>query len=396
MRLLSLATPISKEDFRVLDRIEDRLYESIEGLHLVGEAASEEDLRRSGLPEGFWSLWQHWDGMSLLNAELRISSAAEIADASDEARGAGLIGPEDHVIGEYGTILLVVPADPWEEGADVVAVEEDGQRSPFASTVPKLVLGVMAELAVLYDEWGEARDRLFGEDGELRPNAERRFLRRRLDFDPDAPFPRYRLAQLLRRNGEEVAARRELDLVLRRAPNFAWAHFERGRVLAHLGDQSKMAKKAFASAAELVEDEGMRAYMLAWEASVSEGEERERLVSAVSKLYPEFANSQERGAREALEDGDPLHARECLRLGLVLAPAHLGLLSLRADVEQAAERFEVVLDDERRQIREAEARQREDRERQKAEAQAAKQSASESGANEKRGGKERRDRKRGR
>ena len=314
----------------MLDRIEDRLIDAPEGLHRLGEPASEAALAEAGLAEDFAGLWERWDGLELGNGEAQFYPLAKHAQASAQAREQGLLHDGDRVIGEQGSALLVLPADPWAEGGEVVSVEDDGQRAPLASTLLKLTIGLVAEMALLYDEEGEYHDELFASNGALRPKAERKLLRRRLDFDEDAPLPRYRLAQLLRRAGEARGAKGELERVLICAPEFTWAYFELGRTLLDLGATTEAARN-FASAAERADDPGLRAYFMAWQARASEGEPRAALAAKLLELDPGFVAAQEAGLREALEHGDP-QARDLLGLGLAVAPTHVGLLSLRSVV----------------------------------------------------------------
>jgi hypothetical protein len=321
------------------DRIEDRLRDAPLGLHQVGEPADPEALARAELPEEAVVLWRRYDGLGLGNGEARLLSLAESELATSEAKDAGILREGDRVIGETGLALLVLPADPWAEGGDVVMVEDDGERAPYASSVIRMVIGMLAEMSVLYDDEGEYRDGLFDEQGELTAKAERRLLRRRLDFDEDAPFPRFRLGQLLRRAGELRAARSELRKVLHRAPEFAWALWELGRAeleLAGSDDDPERcrinARESFAAAAEKTEDRSLRALFLAWQARASQDSERERLARAVLELDPAFVVTREAAVREAIEDGDPERARELLELGLAIEPRHLGLLALRGAI----------------------------------------------------------------
>jgi tetratricopeptide (TPR) repeat protein len=233
----------------------------------------------------------------------------------------------------YGRDDLVLCRDPWEEGADVVLVDESGQRGPYASTAIHAVLGVLAQLSVMLDEGGEYRDEIFGEDGEVVPKVERRMLRRHLDADEDAPLPRFRLAQLLRRAGEAAGAKRELELCLRRAPEFCWAHQELGRAWLDLNELDR-ARKAFDEAVELAGDESLEAYFLAWSALASEGEARERRAAEVVKRDPGCAAAQEAGAREAMEDEAFERAKELVRLGLAVAPKQLALLEMRRQLRK--------------------------------------------------------------
>lgn len=369
------------------DRIEDRLRDAPLGLHQVGEPADPEALARAELPDEAVVLWRRWDGLGLGNGEARLLSLAESEVATQEARDAGILREGDRVIGEAGLASLVLPADPWAEGGDVVMVEDDGERAPYASSVLRMVIGMLAEMSVLYDDEGEYREGLFDEQGVLTAKSERRLLRRRLDFDEDAPFPRFRLGQLLRRAGELRAARSELRKVLHRAPEFAWAHWELGRAELELSatagldrrpaddeDEEEVrgreqgrsrergrgredvrvrgddpahcrsnARESFAAAAEKADDRSLRALFLAWQARASEGDERERLARAVLELDPAFVATRETATREALEDEDPERARELLELGLAIEPRHLGLLALRGRLAQGLPTPETIV-----------------------------------------------------
>ena len=327
------------------DRIEDRLRDAPLGLHRVGPPASEEALARAELPEEAAALWSRWDGMDLGNEEVRLLSLADQARATQAAEAAGILASGDRVVGELGLALLVLPADPWEAGGDVVLVEEDGERAPYASSVIRLALGLVAEMSLLYDEEGEYCEGLFDEFGALEVRAERRLLRRRLDFDEDAPFPRFRLGQLLRRGGELPAARAELRKMLQCAPEFAWGHWELGRTELELGERAEdpeprgkeRAQASFAAAADKTQEPHLRALFLAWQARASEGEVREALARQVLGLDPGFVAARRQAVREALEDEDLDRAREWLELGLVVGPRDLELLQLRARVVKELE-----------------------------------------------------------
>ncbi|MBK9755291.1 MAG: hypothetical protein IPO88_17650 [Nannocystis sp.] len=339
-----------------LDRIEDRLRDAPEGLHRFGSPADPDALRQSPLPPAAQLLWAQWDGLELAAGALTLWPLAEIVTATAELRAAGSVAADDVPIGERDGELLVICADPHAEGADVVLVEEDGERLPHSASVDLLVLAMLGEVAVLYDEEGEYQEQLFGSDGELTRAAERRLLRRHLDLDPDAPLARFRLAQSLRRAGELRAAAGELRQLLRRAPEFAWGHHEHGRVLLGLGGPQGPgdALRAFTRAAELAREPGLQAHFLAWACVAAEpgstvpaskdrskhGDRGERatptradLAARVLACSPEFVRAQESALREALEREDLVRAEEALRLGLAVVPGQLGLLSLRPALE---------------------------------------------------------------
>ncbi|MDC0718972.1 hypothetical protein [Nannocystis bainbridge] len=374
---------MSEERRRVLnnlDRIEDRLRDAPEGLHDVGGPASEQALAASGIDPDLALLWGTYDGLDLAGGEARLYPLADHAGATEAAAEDGRLRPGDRVIGERGRDLLVLVADPHAEGADVVLVEEDGERLPCASSIDRLVLALLGEFSVLFDEDGEYQSDLFGDDGELTPAAERRLLRRHLDLDPDAPLARFRLAQSLRRAGELRGAAQELRQLLRRAPEFVWGHLELGRVRqgeGKLGD----AVAAFRKAAERATEPGLRAHCLALACLALSGKserpgpsgqapkdmseapgpseqapkdmpekpglsrqdakadaERAALAAAALTHNPMFAAAQEAAVRDALEREDAAAAAEQLALGLAVVPGHLGLLTLRPAVAELAAR----------------------------------------------------------
>lgn len=334
----------SEERGRVLhnlDRIEDRLRDAPEGLHSAGPPAAAAVLAACGLDPDRALLWATYDGLDLAGGECRLLPLGEQPRATADAAADGRLRPGDRVIGERERDLLVLCADPHAEGADVVLVEEDGERLPFASSVDRMVLALLGEFAVLFDEDGEYQDDLFGDDGRLSVAAERRLLRRHLDLDPDAPLARFRLAQSLRRAGELRGAAAELKQLQRRAPDFLWGHHELGRVRLAEG-RPRDAAAAFRRAAALAAEAGLRAYCLAWaclslRSSPADESAARELAAAALAAAPDLPASLEAAARDALEAEELAAADEQLRLGLALTPTSLGLLSLRGPLEELRE-----------------------------------------------------------
>ena len=60
-------------------------------------------------------------------------------------------------------------------------------------------------------------------------------LRKFIETQPDAPFPRYALALELKGKGDSAAAAAELQDLLRRAPDYLAAHLQLGMLLQTLG-----------------------------------------------------------------------------------------------------------------------------------------------------------------
>ena len=302
---------------RALDRVEERLHASPPMFHRPGRPASEAALQSCGLPESAAMRWRRFDGIELATGEAATHAAA----------AEGLLEPGDTVIGERGRDTLVLPADPWAEGAEVVVIDDEGERAPEASSVAHLVLGWLGEIAVLYDDEGEFRDEVFDEHGELTCAARRRVLRRRLDLDPDAPRPRLTLARELLAAGELRGARQELQQVLRRAPEYAWALHELGKVFEALGNP-KMALRHHTKAAESTLDLELKAYFWAFAARCADEPARQHAAGQALAVRPDFAAHQLLGARARLAQGDRDEAVEMVSLGLAVAPRNLELLDL--------------------------------------------------------------------
>lgn len=337
--------PSERRDLlNALDRLEERLETAPRGLHAFGGPADAEALRAADLPPGAALLWEKYDGVELMSGEARTFPVAEIASATAEAAEDGLLRDGDIVIGERGRLLFACPADPWAEGASVVSITEETERAPEATSVMHLLLGVMGELSVLYDDHGEFHDALIDDWGELEPATQRKILRRRLDFDAIAPGPRLQLAQALRQAGELRAAAKEVEKTLHYAPEYAAAHFERGLVLRAL-DKGDQARRAFVRAAEHAFDPVNAASNEAWAARVAvelfassgdEGDRRhaEQHAAAVLRRRPDYAHNQLAGARARLDRRDADTAREMVALGLAVAPRNIELLELRRQLDE--------------------------------------------------------------
>ncbi|MEM6296599.1 MAG: hypothetical protein AAGA54_35360 [Myxococcota bacterium] len=319
-----------------LDRLEERLETAPEGLHAFGGRADEGTLAGADLPPGAALLWARYDGVELMSGEARVFGLVELASATEAARADGLLIDGDVVIGERGRVLFALPPDPWAEGASVVSITEEVERAPEASSVIHLLLGLLGEIGVLYDDDGEFHDGLIDEWGELEPSAHRKLLRRRLDLDPIAPAPRLRLVQLLRAGEEYRAAAKEADRVLHYAPEYAAAHYEKARALLSM-TQAEPARRSFVRASEHAADPINAAAYEAWAACAAHAAQNEdearRHAAAVLKARPDFAQHQLAGAQGRWTRRDRTGAQELLTLGLAVAPRNLELLSLRTEIE---------------------------------------------------------------
>ncbi len=326
---------------RLLDRVEDRLADTPEGLHWFGPPGDAAAAEALGVPAEHAAFWGRWDGVEIASGDGRIYPVAQIEAHTAAAREEGRIGAGDLAVGEHGRDLLVLPDDPWAEGADVLRVEDTGERWPEATGVARMVLAMMGEASVLYGPDGEFRDDLFDDDGTLRPAVARKLARRQLDLDPDAPAPRFRLGRSLREAGELRAARVELRRVLEMAPEFGWAWVELGRTLLEL-EQPASAGEAFERGASTFADPDLRAHATAFAAlaAARAGDDaaRDARARATLELAPSFADNLRAGARDLIEREHHEAAATLIDLGLAVRPGDVQLLALRARLGGAAPR----------------------------------------------------------
>lgn len=318
---------------RLMDRVEDRLWGAEDGCHRVEAGASWAQVERSQIPAQAGFFWTRFNGMELAQGEVTVASLEEIPELTE--RFADRLREGDKVIGQRGLDIYVLPADPWEEGAQVVLVDSAKQRGPLASSLGNWILALLGEFSLIFDDEGEYRDGLFDEgSGELMPEVQRKILRRRLDLDPDGVLARFELGQLLREQGELRAAISELKKALRAAPDFCWSHFEIGRAYFEQADLSS-AFMSFCRASELSSDNAyLSALCAAWAIRCieDEPEKAEDLRAEVRSRVQSFASDQLEEARECAEDGHKDLALENIALGLAIVPTHLELLALRRKV----------------------------------------------------------------
>lgn len=318
---------------RLMDRVEDRLWGAEDGCHRVEPGASWEQVKQSQIPAQAGFFWTRFNGMELAQGEVIVASLDEIPELSE--RFADRLREGDKVIGQRGLDIYVLPADPWEEGAQVVLVDGAKQRGPLASSLGNWILALLGEFALIFDDEGEYRDGLFEEGStELMPEVQRKILRRRLDMDPDGVLARFELGQLLREQGEVRAAISELKKAIRAAPDFCWSHFEIGRAYFEQVELNS-AYEAFVRAAELSSENAyLSSLCSAWAIRCieDEAEKAEKLRSVVRAKVQSFASDQLEEARECAEDGHKDLALENIALGLAVVPTHLELLALRRSI----------------------------------------------------------------
>lgn len=321
---------------RLMDRVEDRLWGASEGAHRVEAGAGWDQVAAVGIPPEFAYFWTRFDGLELSQGEVTIASLAQIPELTKTHQERLRAG--DLVIGHRGHDLYVLPKDPWAEGAVVLVVDPAKQRGPLASSVGHLVLSLLGEFALLFDDEGEYREGLYDEhSGELTPEVQRKILRRRLDMDPDGPMARFELGQLLRAQGEIRAALSELKIAVKVAPEFHWSHYELGRCYFDQ-DKGRPALGCFEAAAELCTDNPyLFALFSAWAIRCLEKEDPsrvEKLRAAIVAKAPTFAADQLEDATEAIEDQEHQAAIEAVLIGLAVAPKDLSLLALRSSLKK--------------------------------------------------------------
>lgn len=225
-------------------------------------------------------------------------------------------------------------------GGAVVRLEEDtGEVVVEGSSFRRWLEGSVVADAVIWDREGEFQDELFeGED--LTPAAQAKREKKALRLDPDAAGPGWRLAKALERLGDEGGARKRLEAVVARWPDFAWAWFDLGRLRRAAGWLPE-AEAAFASAATAAEAQGSEhagffhahAARVAVERADEKG--RARHAAAALSVDPEAARGLRRAAQQRADEDEADEALELAELATALAPRDLEAAELRRRLQAA-------------------------------------------------------------
>jgi hypothetical protein len=252
---------------RFLDRLRDALGHYVEGVHLLGDAASKDAIaaraRALGcvLPSSFVEVYGYADGIDLFGDVVRIVRLDALAVDGDwlrcgEAEGNALLCARDGAI--------------FEE-------DEDGDRLCVAADLESALLVYLAREGLIVDHEGEYRE-VFGTDGAITdavqrkrneaarkraPGAARWIVEQaelKLELDGDEAGAEALLAEA-RALDPQAAAPRELHGLLLAARG---ANAEAALALAQAAEHSGAARRAdrasvAAGAAEAQGDEGARA-----------------------------------------------------------------------------------------------------------------------------------------
>ena len=297
------------------ERFRDELARYAEGVHRLGEPARAADVR--GLPAELASFLRSWNGGDLFVDAFTLRAADAVERDGELLIFGETAGGDRLALDEKGRVLRL------EEDTGEVLVEGSG----FARWLEAMVV---AE-GVIYDREGEFREEVFDDSGEeLLPEAAERRERKALRLDPAAPAPAWRLAKALARLGQAAKAARVLEELVARAPDFAWAWFDLGRLRRDAGKLAE-AEEAFARAAADGEYEHS-AYFAAHAArtAAARGDDlaRARHAARALELDRDLARTQRDAAERLLTEDRREEALEAAELARALRPGDLQTIAL--------------------------------------------------------------------
>jgi len=297
------------------ERFRDELARYAEGVHRLGEPARAADVR--GLPAELASFLRSWNGGDLFVDAFTLRAADAVERDGELLIFGETAGGDRLALDEKGRVLRL------EEDTGEVLVEGSG----FARWLEAMVV---AE-GVIYDREGEFREEVFDDSGEeLLPEAAERRERKALRLDPAAPAPAWRLAKALARLGQAAKAARVLEELVARAPDFAWAWFDLGRLRRDAGKLAE-AEEAFARAAADGEYEHS-AYFAAHAArtAATRGDDlaRARHAARALELDRDLARAQRDAAERLLTEDRREEALEAAELARALRPGDLQTIAL--------------------------------------------------------------------
>jgi tetratricopeptide (TPR) repeat protein len=289
------------------------------GVHRLGAPARAESL--AGLPDELASFLRSFDGADLFIDALTIFDAAGLT-REGELLVFGATGNGDSL-----ALDLARPGRP------VVRLEADtGEVLDEGTGFERWIDGYMAGEATIYDAEGEFREGSFDDGGEdLAPRAAIRRERKALKLDPFAPAPALRLARALGLVGQSAEAEALLAALVDRAPTFAWARFDLGRLRRALGRGAE-AEEAFVRAAEAQPGYEPSGYFAANAARIAaeRGDEpaRARHATRALALDPEVGRAQKAAAQSLLAEEKPDEAREAAAIAAAVLPRDLEVMDL--------------------------------------------------------------------
>jgi len=311
-----------KDSAERYQRIADALEQAPPGMHRLTPGPAPQ-LALAELPPTLAELYTHYNGGELFFELLELR---EVDDVETDG--------ERWLIADCGRDSFAVDASGavWRYEGDT------GEMLPEGTRIDRWLDGFLFAEQILFDDDGEFADDIVGDDGELTTEViidrERRALRR----DKQAIAPRWRMARAMFSAGRIDAARRELEEVVSRAPDFAWAWFDLARAAEKLGDIEAAMEDA-REAADCRDPNDQAPFFLAFAARVAAdaGDETRRAEFAdrAGRLDPNIVSSQREGAIATLADGDLDAAEQLTRIGLALQPRNLDLLALAKQITAA-------------------------------------------------------------
>jgi Tfp pilus assembly protein PilF len=296
-----------------LDRVFAVIEEAPAGLHDLAPIAAN---LPPGLPPPLIELYARCDGGRLYFDSVEIAPSAEVVHTDDRWTFATLDG-EEVSLDDRGRV--------WRFDASLEDHVCEGTR------LDRWLSGTVDALALLYDAEGEFAEDLFDEEGELLPKIGENQLRAQLKRDASAPGPRWRLAHALLAQGNVEDARQQLEEVVAKDPQFAWAWLDLARISERVGEATGAIDEARAGA-EAAVGHPQAGYFWAQVARIATraGDESTRVDAArrASELAPDLKAAQIAGARSSLEEGDIASARGLLEILRAVWPRDLEVLAL--------------------------------------------------------------------
>jgi tetratricopeptide (TPR) repeat protein len=322
---------------RYFERFREALAGYAEGVHRLGEPASEQAIARAAeelgraVPEVHLDFLRSWDGVELFHEELVIHGTSILVERN---RGEAERAPAD---------LLIAQSSAGDryfiEGETGRVIEHEGETGlawAVGSSFARWLDAAMARGGAVYDREGEFREGVFAGD-ELAPEVALKLARRLTRIDPEASKAHYELGKALAEAGQTRPALRALEQAAALDEAAVWAWFDLGRLRLDDGDAAG-AEAAFAHASAGDPEYEHTGYFAAWAAraalAAGDAAAAERHRAHALALDPAIVARQIAAAEHELEAGRRDRARELCELALAVAPRDMKALDLRTRINR--------------------------------------------------------------